>query len=315
MIGQRNWGDAELLLEMVSYRDTKFDEAEHALALLQAVKACSAELDTHPLGPQGTNSKGRPRKTEPYRPIESDWTLVFRWYLPWLFRKELDEADQTHPEPVLSLDAPMGEDVTFYDLVDNEESWLGFRAMPERARRAGRREAREALLHHPAWSVWHGTSAKVKDALSRTYEVDGVTRRVSPPLRSFERSALQRQVRYYADGLNLGCPTETLGEDWGEGGHADNKAFVAKWRAEQAERKEAELMGVAEAIIEKLDGQAATLTAIDDRLARIELLKRMHGETMDSVRTTVEQLAQRFADNERVQGAVAEFLDEEGAVE
>jgi hypothetical protein len=304
MTGQGNWGDVELLREMVSYRDTKLDEAEHALALLQAVKACSAELDTHPLGPQGTNSKGRPRKTEPYRPIESDWTLVFRWYLPWLFRRELDKAGQTHSEPALSLDAPMSEDGTFYDLLDNEESWLGFRTLPERARRTGRQEARETLLHHPAWSAWHGTSAEVKDALGRTYEVDGVTRRVSPALRSFERSALQREVRYYADGLNLGCPTKTLGEDWGESGHADNKAFVAKWRAEHhTKRKDEELMGAAETII----------AHVDERFDRFERIAAMRAETMDRVRETVDQLAQRFSDDERVQDAVADLLNEEDA--
>jgi hypothetical protein len=66
---------------------------------------------------------------------------------------------------------------------------------------------------------------------------------------------------------------------------------------------------------EGLDMTAAeTIMAhVDQRFDRIERFESMRAETMDSVRQTVEKLAQRFPEDERIQDAVAEFLDEEGA--
>jgi hypothetical protein len=76
----------------------------------------------------------------------------------------------------------------------------------------------------------------------------------------------------------------------------------AEWRLEhQTKRKDEELMGAAEAII----------AHVDQRFDRIEKLEAMRGQAMDDVRQTVAKLAQRFPDDERVQDAVAEFLDEE----
>jgi hypothetical protein len=58
---------------------------------------------------------------------------------------------------------------------------------------------------------------------------------------------------------------------------------------------------------------AETIMAhVDQRFDRIERFESMRAETMDSVRQTVEKLAQRFPEDERIQDAVAEFLDEEG---
>ncbi len=59
---------------------------------------------------------------------------------------------------------------------------------------------------------------------------------------------------------------------------------------------------------------AETIIAhVDERFDRFERIAEMRAETMDRVRETVDRLAMRFPDDERVQGAVAEFLDEEGA--
>jgi hypothetical protein len=232
MIGEGNWKDVSSLLESVTYRNSKYGIEDHALALAQAVTALSGELDVQPLGPQGTNSKGRPRKVEPYRPAELAWDRVLRWHLPWLFRKELDKAEEA-PEPALSLDAPMGEDVTLYDLLDDEESSLGFRAMHERSRSAQRREAGETLFHRHPWSVWHGKSDELKEALGlkhetavSTFTLEGertparkLTRRVSPPLRSDALRDLRKDVRR----LGASVPVETLGREPSEDGHADNK--------------------------------------------------------------------------------------------
>jgi hypothetical protein len=111
-------------------------------------------------------------------------------------------------------------------------------------------------------------------------------------------------VKRHCDGLGLSIPAvETLGREATEDGHEDNKAFVTKWRAEQTERKEEELMSAAETII----------AHVDERFDRIERLEAMRGQAMDDVRETVAQLAQRFPDDERVEDAVAEFLDEEDA--
>jgi hypothetical protein len=78
----------------------------------------------------------------------------------------------------------------------------------------------------------------------------------------------------------------------------------SEWRAEhQTKRKDKELMSAAEAII----------AHVDQRFDRIEKLEAMRGQAMDDVRQTIEKLAQRFPDDERVQDGVAEFLDEEDA--
>jgi hypothetical protein len=321
--GRTDWRNVSLLREAVNYRDTKYGDAEHVLALARAVEDLSHELDTQPLGPQGRNRKGRPKNVEPYRPVTLWWDVLLRWHLPWLFRKELDKAGQ-EPEPALSLDMSMGHDeggntITLHDLL-SEESWLGFRAMRERDRTAQRLESRETLFHHRFWSIRHGQSKEMKQALSLTHKtvsrptlsLDGkvalrtTTRRVSPPLRSAERRALQNDMRQFPRGdIGRLPPTQEPRED----GHADNKAFVARWRAEhQAEKVKGEQMSTATAnvIIEKLDGQAATL-------ARLERLEGMRAETMDSIREGVEALLLRLPDDERIQHAVGRFLGDEGA--
>ncbi|HCG01431.1 MAG TPA: hypothetical protein DEV93_12910 [Chloroflexi bacterium] len=318
--GRTDWRNVSLLREAMNYRDTKYGDAEHVLALVRAVEGVpgrhaglSEQLDTQPLGPQGTNRKGRPKNVEPYRPVTLGWDVVLRWHLPWLFRKELDKAGQ-EPEPALSLDMSMGHDeegntITLHDLL-SEESWLGFRAMRERDRTAQRLESRETLFHHRSWSVRHGQSKEMKEALSLTHKtvsrptlsLDGkvalrtTTRRVSPPLRSAERRALQNDMRQFPKGdIGRLSPSREPAED----GHEENKAFVARWRAK---RKEEE-MTAAETII----------AHVDERFDRFERIAEMRAETMDRVRETVDRLAMRFPDDERVQGAVAEFLDEEGA--
>jgi hypothetical protein len=48
----------------------------------------------------------------------------------------------------------------------------------------------------------------------------------------------------------------------------------------------------------QMEVATATLTAIDDRLARIELLETMHAETMDNIRSTVDQVAARLGDED-----------------
>jgi hypothetical protein len=130
-----------------------------------------------------------------------------------------------------------------------------------------------------------------------------MTRRVSPPLRSFERRTLQGDVRHYADGLGFSCPTKALGKEPREDGHEDNKAFVARWRAEQTKRKEEEPMSAAAA--------NAIIAHVDERFDRYEQIAAMRAETMDRVRETVDRLATRFPDDERIQDGVAEFLEEE----
>jgi len=55
---------------------------------------------------------------------------------------------------------------------------------------------------------------------------------------------------------------------------------------------------------------ASAAYEIITRLDRIERLEAMRAETMDSVRATVERIAERFPDDERIQERAAEFLDE-----
>jgi hypothetical protein len=67
---------------------------------------------------------------------------------------------------------------------------------------------------------------------------------------------------------------------------------------------------------EGLDMTAAeTIIAhVDQRFDRIERFESMRAETMDRVRETVDRLAARFPDDERVQDAVERFLGDEDAV-
>jgi hypothetical protein len=57
----------------------------------------------------------------------------------------------------------------------------------------------------------------------------------------------------------------------------------------------------------------AIISHVEQRFDRLERLESMRAETMDSVRATVEKLAQRFPNDERVQDAVAEFIEDAGA--
>lgn len=75
----------------------------------------------------------------------------------------------------------------------------------------------------------------------------------------------------------------------------------AEWRAKH-EREDAPMSATT---------ANAIIAHVDQRFDRIERLETMRAEAMDSVRATVEQLAQRFTGDERVQDAVERFLEEE----
>jgi hypothetical protein len=58
---------------------------------------------------------------------------------------------------------------------------------------------------------------------------------------------------------------------------------------------------------------ASAATAIMERLDRIERLESMRAETMDRVRETVDRIAARYPDDERIDAAIHRLLDEESA--
>jgi len=122
-----------------------------------------------------------------------------------------------------------------------------------------------------ALSLTHKTVSRPTLSLDGKVSVRTATRRVSPPLRSAERRALQNDMRQFPKGdMGRLPPSQEPRED----GHEENKAFVARWRAEQAERKEEELMSAAETII----------AHVDERFDRFERIAEMRAETMDRVR-------------------------------
>jgi hypothetical protein len=155
-------------------------------------------------------------------------------------------------------------------------------------------------------------------------------RRLSLPPRSYEERLsefLPSQDSYYdepfpgleaalsvQDWLALLSPKERLAFA-GMARHEPLKSESERHARGRVRRKIKDHLEARRTQQEGLDMTAAEaiISHVDQRFDRIERLEAMRGQAMDDVRETVAKLARRFPDDERVQDAVAEFLDEEDA--
>jgi hypothetical protein len=216
------------------------------------------------------------------RPWDWPWVYVLRRYLPW----KLDLFDgRSEPREIPGL----GEDSYTGQLVKDRPS-----TQPNAPRPLSRYE----------------------DLVSE-YAVDGVfASHVIGQLSNEERQWLQLRLDGYSPEnaaylFNLG-PEAGWQRDKRlrdkierlEGGQTIRKVFT---KGEQMSMVANEIKAHVDRRFDQLERRS------EEREARRERLEAMRAESMDSVRATVEKLAQRFPDDQRVQDAVAEFLEEGSA--